>query len=357
MVSTNNKYLRIEAGLKVRNTNREEKLFPLLPGSRIAYKALENGLADYVLDVTIPRTVDGKTVIPSIPSDWFACCGQTGAIVWKIQSFTDSITVQSPWCDLETWEVDETAIKLSGHGVLSRLQRRKLAYPTQQSRSLPCSSLVETIVRQHNIPFSVSQGVGVNQVPEKWVAGTDPAKNVIELLEASQCVLRCDSYGAILKKAPHVKTPDIYLTDGDDGTLVDVPVSFSKLEVPNHVIVRATGAPPGKETRSKDDGEIASEAVATGDFSPLTYGWISEEVTNDAIFNDAQAKAVAENILATKTRYARVARIQAVATWDLNLDTVVNVTTGETRLNGVVVGLEWVVDSPTMTIEVACGKQ
>ena len=323
----------------------ERLAVPPLDGS-VTGKALDDGLADYVLDVTVPRVHEGRDMRPYSPNDPYSCAGHTAHVEWRLEAGGQTETVRSQRFVLETVEVDAQEIRLSGHGLLSHLQAHVAARPYQGKRPVTSRDAIASVLVDDGIQL-VNQGAPVRALAKSWTASTDRHQTVVDLVQGIPARLREDFYGAVLLPALDPPTmPEVTLTDGEHGTVVALPSAWDRADRPNHIVVRGqTGG---------DGPDFVAEAVEPeGPYAPSSYGWVSEEIENDTITRLAQAQTVAWAELAKRRVFTRIARVTAVTDWRITLDQAVRVEADGASILGRVIGLEMPVSGlGEMTIEV-----
>ena len=329
----------VDVMLEVRQPTGETRLFPIVDG-RIAQKAMEDRAADYVLAVDV---LGGR---PVGPEDWFACAGQTARICWTLTTGRDVHEILSNMFLLETWEYESGTVSLSGHGVTAKVWTHESAKPSQWRAAL-ARDVLASILATDGVPVRVDSSLGKDELPARWVQGTDRWESVLNLLQAVSGLLREDPFGAVLK-AQHgpIRQPVLTLTDGDGGTVVHVPSGFDRRDRINHVVVRGTDFVSGKD--------FAVEAVEReGPYRPALYGWVTEVVDGDEISRLAQGQLVATNTLALARQYREVVSVETVTDWRVELDDPVEIQADGLTMWGRVVGIEMDLSGMgTMMIEV-----
>lgn len=324
----------------------ETHVFTPTKGTMTA-KALTEGWGDYVLDVAVPRESGGKDWLPTGPESLLAT-GNTATVRQTISQAGKLIVFESPHYRLDSWEEDGPEIRLSGHGFLSCLRDHVLAKPVQVARSSTCLMALRATLELDNLAVQAPDGVGGDPVPDGWVIGQKRDQAVADLCSAGRMVIREKLGGIVALPAPTIKTsPDVVLRDGTGGTVVSAPSGFERAKRPNHVVVSG----------SSDGVEFAAEAYETaGPFKPARYGWVSVEVSGDAVSSEAQALLVARAELRRRGAYSELVRVQCVTDWRISLDQTVEIhVDGRTRV-GIVTGVEMPIDGlGLMSVEVACG--
>lgn len=339
------KLITVATTLVVERDGDEVRL-PVVSGT-VTAKALDDGTADYILDVDVAREHKGKDLTPAGPEDLLSCAASTAFIEWKLSTSGAHELHRSPRYTLEAYEVAGDTISLSGHGQLSRVWEHVDARPTQVSTVMTSRDVLMQTLSSDRVPVVLRPGVPVRRLPAGWVASTNRLETVVSLLEAMPGVLRENYYGAILAPVPaEVETYELELTDGDGGTVVSVPHEWERSWRPNHVIVRGVNSGGGPD--------FVAEAVDNdGLFAPSRHGWVSVEIENDSVTSLAQAQTVAVNELWKRRRYSRVLTVRCVTDWRLELDAPVRVSAMGQSWLGRVVGVEMPVSGlGEMSVEV-----
>lgn len=314
------RHVHVESWLDITNIDGTVGTFPLMGGS-VTAKAMEDRVGDYVLDATVPPTWQGMDLVPRRPVDWFSCFGQEAQVRWELTAGSDSWTVRSNRFVLEDRDVDDVIV-LSGHGLLSRTWRRKRAN-ARQWRAALARDVLASVLAQNQVPLRVDPGMPKDELPFLWTQGTDDWQAVLDMLEAVSGTLREDEWGAVLTgQHDAIEAPVVTLTDGDAGTIVSLPRSFRRTDIANHIVVRGTDS----FTQQDFNAEARHREGALNPDGP--YGYVTEEINNDAITRLAQAQLVATNTLVHRARYREVLRVETVTDWRLELDDPVEVRKG-----------------------------
>lgn len=334
--------LSVTTRLHVTSPVGEQLTLPVVSG-RVSYKAMESGMGDYALDVTVPRIYCGEDLQPHRPEDALSCCGSTAVIEWEIEDGTSRETYLTPVFWLETIETGPDTIQLSGHGRLSLLDKAHRARPKEMGGRTYGEVFHEIFTDPFLPDITIFDAAIKGNTPKDYKLGTGVRAAVEEILQAFTAVLREYPGGLIqARPTPSLDRPPVgRLVDGEDGTVVSAPSKFDRAWRVNRVIVRGN---------SDAHGEFAQEATERfGPFRPEVYGLVCEEVSNPAIDSPAQAATVALNTLRERGKYARTLQVRALTQWHISLDDIVDF--GESR--GLVVGVEWPLDgSPVMDFEI-----
>ncbi|MBM9432333.1 hypothetical protein [Flaviflexus equikiangi] len=339
------RHIHVESWLDVTNIDGAVGAFPLIDGS-VTGKAMPDRTGDYVLDATVPHEWRGVDLVPRQPGDWFSCFGQEAQVRWELRAGSDSWTVRSTRFILEDREVDE-AIVVSGHGLLSRTWGRKRPN-ARQWRAALARDVLGSVLAQNRVPLRVDSSMPKDELPFLWTQGTDDWQAVLDMLEAVSGILREDEWGAVLTgQPPAITEPVVRLTDGDAGTIVRLPRSFRRTDITNHVVVRGTDS----FTQQDFNAEARHREGPLDPEGP--YGYVTEEINNDAITRLAQAQLVATNTLVHRARYREMLRVETVTDWRLELDDPVEIRKGADVWWGRITAISMPVSGQgTMTLEV-----
>lgn len=332
----------VDVALEVRQPTGETRLFPIVEG-RIAQKAMEDRAGDYVLSVQV-----ADVARPASPWDWFACAGQTARVQWRLSTAQDTWEIWSNIFLLETWEEETPGVlDITGHGVAAKLWTHEDARARQWLHAL-ARDVLASLLAVDGVPVRTDPAMPKDELPARWVQGTDRWQAVLDLLESVSGLLREDPYGVVLKPqySQIATAPDLILTDGDGGTVVHVPTGFDRRDRPNHVVVRGRN--------SLTDKDFVTEAVeTTGPYRPALYGWVTHVVDGDTVSHFAQAQLVATNTLVLKRHYRQVLRVECATDWRLELDDPVEVRTEGNSWWGRVLAIEMPLSGlGTMIVEV-----
>ncbi|WP_156407872.1 hypothetical protein [Actinobaculum massiliense] len=250
---------------------------------------------------------------------------------------------------LDSWEDGGDAVRLSGRGATACISEHKLAAPIQMAPSASCLMGIRAVFAPDGIVPDSERGIGADRVPFEWMVGVDRGKALEDVLSAGRMVVRETEYGVIVRAAPVLAgVDDLTLVDGEAGTVVSAPSKFERSKRPNHIVVRGN---------SERDGEFSAEAVEKyGDYQPAVYGWVTEEVSGDAVAGPTQALLVAQAELEKRARYSETVQVECVTDWRIKLDQTVSVTRGGVTRRGIVTGVEMPISGiGTMKLEIGVG--
>lgn len=335
----------VDSYLVVEGQGGHRKLSVL--GGSFTAKVEKRGRATYVLDVEVPRFIDGVDLAPLHPTDLLAPCGQTIQLFWELQQGSEALQRGTPICRIETVEDTTSSLRLTAYGYLSRLADSLVAVPEQYAQSQRASGVVSKILADVGVEVAVDRRVPKSNIPTGWIASSKRDTSVDELLEAIPARLRETQHGAVLLPVlDDVENVELHLHDGVDGTVVNVPTVWDRNRRPNHVIVR------GKNSAGES---IICEATETlGPYAPSKYGIVSVESKNDAITSYAHGQIAAQNLLRSYAREVQVLKVQAATDWRVDLDKAIEVKKGGRIWWGVVTGYEMPATGlETMNIEVS----
>lgn len=292
------------------------------------------------LDASIPRVWEGVTLDPGAG-------GVLGALGHRVQlTVTLSTASGSHWWvqergrfQVQDWERDGAAIRVTGHGMLRLVRDRLRARPYAPGRISPISGEVQSILGTAGVEVHVSPALSTTRrVPADFVQGEDMWAALTELVTAWPARLLPGTHGEV-RILPGVTAdlaaPDVSWHDGEGGTVLGAPVKGTRDGAFSHVLVKVK--PEGDDV----DEFVVEDWARTGPLAVGTFGWVSHKVESDAITTRAQAELVAVNELAAAGLRAEVVPVEAVPDWTVELDDVARVVTsdGMSRV-GRVTGIE-----------------
>lgn len=338
--------MNVSAQLIVTDTDGTKHALPIVEG-RVSEKALADGVADYVLDVTVPRWVSGVDYAPAGAASLLGCGGQTAQVEWTLTAGGMAETVMSPVYRLETVSVDRDDIMVQGRGLSAVIGRRRVLAAKQYGKANRASSVLHELFSTVGVDLQVAHDISSAIIPDGWITSTDMWTSVKELLIASRSVLRESTTGAVVRPspAPILTQPSVTLKDGDGGTVMALPTEIDRSQRPNHVIVRGT---------NQNEETITAQAFEQyGPYRPDVYGWESEEIELDTVVTLAQAQLIATSTLHERARLAPGVTVDLIPDWRLHLDTAIELDVGGRKRWGHVTAVEMsIIADEAMRIEV-----
>lgn len=299
------------------------------------------------LDLVVARRgPDGTDWMPRHHDSPLARFGQYLDVALKI---TDPATRRS-WttklgrCQIQDWKPDGNSITVSGVGMMQRLEDHKIGRPTNPKPGASLATEARRLISPTGLEVWIHPALADRRVPAEVTWGSDRMETLLALAEAWPARIRSNVTGqvAFLPPLPAEVAPVVTLTDGDGGTVVDVPIEDTRDGVYNHVIVR------GKDNDTNGNPSFQEEAFATvGPFSVRTYGTVTKDpIVSDLVNSRPTARQVAQAELVKALTVSRILPVTMAPDYRLNVDVPVEVLTHDDARGvevhewGYVVGVE-----------------
>lgn len=248
------------------------------------------------------------------------------ATVWEVPIGRYRIT---DWKDDDAGTVTVTA-----EGLLGLARDDLFTLPTSPSAGATLASEAQRIV-----PGGMSVGYDpalVDRACPASMAWSDSKLAALkEIATAWPALLRSDSYGGVLFRAPlpAVPVPVLFLTDGEGGTVVSAPRTDTRQAVFNRVIASSSNA---DSTDISAVVDVTSGPLSVnGDYGVVAMKWSSPLITSTDI-----ATASAATTLANNMRPALTVPVDMAPDPRVELDDAVQVIRNDEKMWGYVVSYQ-----------------
>lgn len=275
------------------------RLFDWLPGSNPEHPLARFGQR---LNVTITVT-SART-----GSDY-----QTHIAVYAIQDWAEN---------------DDGSVSVTGAGVLQMVVDDRLISPVS-----PTGTLGQEFRRMlpPQVQGAVSPLLTDRPCPDTFNWAESRIDAVYEIADAWPARIRTDVDGVVwmLPPLPDTPTPELVLTDGENGTLVEAPHADSRATAANQVTAEGSeGDSPITVTVGKLSGPMRIDGP---------YGVVSHRFSSSALRTEAEVRAAAEAKLNDLLRGSRTLQVTCAPDPRIDIDDPV-----EIRRDGARIAWGWV---------------
>lgn len=283
------------------------------------------------LSVTVPRFAAPSPGLDLF--DWRPGSDASHPLARYGQAIDVSIIVESV-VDRTTWETrigryqvkewdddDDGTVSVKAESLLARPRDDRLLR-VSSPRGTMKSEAMRLAPRGMGVAFDPKLQDRACPASMSW--SRNRLENLQEIADAWPALLRVDSWGQILFRAPlpAVPTPVLTLRDGEGGTLVSAPRADSRAGVPN-VVVATTG--------SASEPDV--QGVATLTSGPMSvngpYGVVVKEWSSSLLENATQAQAAAETMLRNASRPAQSVPVRIAPDPRIEIDDPIAIARGE----------------------------
>lgn len=198
---------------------------------------------------------------------------------------------------VDDWDGDDE-IEVHASGLLTHTVTSRLTSPVQPVGSL--ASEARRLVPA-GMGVSIDPALVDRACPRAMVWSAERRKALGEIADAWPALIRSDAWGQVVFRPPlpEVPVPLYTLRDGERGTLVGAPRSFTRDGAYNEVVARSSA--PGVEG-VQAVAQVTSGPMAVGG----PYGVVTKEWASPLIETIPQAAASARTMLANSQRPATI---------------------------------------------------